>query len=57
MLISLQELGPVFSESEANWVVLLSSGVSISTDGQRNVLATLLMEVGYFFSRNKKQLV
>ena len=57
MLISPQQLGPVVSESEANWVVLLSSGVSISTDGQRNVLVTLLMEVGYLFSRNKKQLV
>ena len=42
--------GPSFSESEANWVenwvVLLSSGVSINTNSQRNVSATLLIEVG-----------
>ena len=30
------------------------SGVSISTDGRRNASATLLIEVGYFFSTKKK---
>ena len=31
------------------------SGVSTSTDGGRNASASLLIEVGYFFSRKKKQ--
>ena len=30
------------------------SGVSISSDEQQNVSATLLKEVGYFFSRKRK---
>ena len=33
------------------------AGVSISTDGQQNVSATLLIVVSYFFPRKKKQLV
>ena len=33
------------------------AGVSISTEGRQNVSATLLIVVGYFFPRKKKQLV
>ena len=29
------------------------TGVSMSTDGQRNVPATLLIEVGYFFQKEE----
>ena len=33
------------------------TGVSISTDGRRNTLATFLIEVGYFFTERRSNLI
>ena len=44
----------VVEQSTPHTIMTSCAGVSISTDGQRNVSATLLIDVGYFFLEERR---